>query len=80
MKQPRQTHARKTFLLWGATILSALPLLKFLPRQSKKKEDSPHVMVKMFSQDGKLVEIDKRLWVASGRKISNEELQKWIRK
>jgi hypothetical protein len=79
MKQPQQTNSRKKILLWGATILTALPLLKFFPR-TKKKDDSRNEMVKMFSQDGKLVEIDKKLFVSSGNKISNEELKKWIKK
>lgn len=80
MEQPQQTNARKKFLLWGATLLTALPLLKFFPPIKNKKNDSRDETVKMFSQDGKLVEIDKRLFVSSGKKITNEELKKWIKK
>lgn len=80
MEQPQQTNARKKFLLWGATLLTALPLLKFFPPLKNKKNDSRDETVKMFSQDGKLVEIDKRLFVSSGKKITNEELKKWIKK
>jgi hypothetical protein len=36
--------------------------------------------VKMLTQDGSLVEIDKKLLASSGKKISNEELQQWIKK
>ena len=32
----------------------------------------------MLTQDGKLVEIDKKLLASSGKKISNKELQNWI--
>lgn len=78
MEQPRQT-TRKKILLWGATVLAALPFFKFFPPQKIKKE-SPNETVKMFSQEGKLVEIDKRLFVSTGSKISNEELKKWIKK
>ena len=80
MEQPQQTNARKKFLLWGATLLTALPLLKLFPPLKNKKNDSRDETVKMFSQDGKLVEIDKRLFVSSGKKITNEELKKWIKK
>ena len=80
MEQQQQTNARKKFLLWGATLLTALPLLKFFPPIKNKKNDSRDETVKMFSQDGKLVEIDKRLFVSSGKKITNEELKKWIKK
>ena len=34
----------------------------------------------MLTQDGKLVEVDKQLLVNSKKKISNEELQGWIKK
>ena len=79
MEQPQGTDSRKKFLLWSATILSSLTVWKFIPAQ-KKQHESAHETVKMFSQDGKLVEIDKRLLVSTGKKISNEELQKWIQK
>ena len=77
MEQSQQTNSRKKVLLWGATILTALPFLKFFTRIKEKKDDSRNEMVKMFSQDGKLVEIDKKLFASSGNKISNEELKKW---
>ena len=79
MEQPQQT-TRKKILLWGATVLAALPLLKFFPHQKKRRDESQNETVKMFSQDGKLVEIDKKLFVSTGNKISNEELKKWIKK
>lgn len=34
----------------------------------------------MLTQDGKLVEIDKKLLVSSGKKISDAELKKWVKK
>lgn len=74
MEQFKKAPTRKKFLLWSATILSSFTLLKFLPSKKKKKET-----VKMLGRDGKLVEIDKKLLALSGRKISNEELQKWIK-
>ena len=79
MEQPDENNYRKKILLWGVTVLATLPLLKFFPRQQKKQE-SENDTVKMFSQDGKLVAIDKEVFVSTGKKISNEELKKWIKK
>jgi hypothetical protein len=33
----------------------------------------------MLTQDGKLVEINKEMLANGGKKISNEELQQWIK-
>ena len=80
MEQPKRNDSRKKLLLWGATILSSLAVFKFIPLRKSKKPESTKETVKMFSQEGKLVEIDKRFLVSSGKKISNEELQNWINK
>lgn len=80
MQQPQRTDTRKKFLLSGAAILSALAIWKFIPGRKSKQAPPTNEMVKMLSQDGKLVEIDKRLLASSGKKISNEELQQWIKK
>lgn len=79
MEQQQETNYRKKFLLWGVTLLATLPLLKFFPRQKQKKQIENDT-VKMFSQEGKLVAIDKKLFVSTGKKISNEDLKKWIKK
>ncbi len=34
----------------------------------------------MLTQDGKLVEIDKKLLVSPGKKITDKELQQWVKK
>jgi len=76
MEQRQKTPNRKKFLLWGVTVLSSLTVLKFIPGSKQKKNET----VKMLNQDGKLVEIDKKLLALSGKKISNQELQKWVKK
>jgi hypothetical protein len=80
MQQLNKTSSRKKFLLWGAAILSSLTVLKFFSGSKKKKNEPDNTTVKMLTQDGKLVEIDKKLLASSGNKISNEELQKWIKR
>jgi hypothetical protein len=34
----------------------------------------------MLTQDGRLVEIDKKLLVSPGKKITDKELQQWVKK
>lgn len=75
MEQPTKTPTRKKFLFLGAAILSSLAFFKIIPRTSKEKKET----VKMLTQDGKLVEIDKSLIASSGEKINNKDLQEWIK-
>ncbi len=76
MEQLEKTPTRKKFLLWSAAALSSLTVLKFISGSKQKKTET----VKMLTQDGKLVEIDKKLLASSNNKISNKELQNWIKK
>ncbi len=70
-------QSRKKFLLWSAVVLGSVTALKFFTGSKKKKNDNT---IRMLTQDGKLVEINKDLLVSSGKKVSNEELQQWIKK
>jgi len=79
MDQPQKASTRKKFLLWSAALLSSVTLFKFLPN-NKKNTEPGNETVKMLTRDGKLVEIDKKLLASSGKKISDEELKKWVKK
>ena len=77
MEQPKKTSTRKQFLLWGATVLSSLTLLKFTPGNKRKKAGT----VKMLTQDGKLVEVDiEKLSGSKGSKITDDQLKNWVSK
>jgi hypothetical protein len=76
MTQSNTNTTRKKVLLWGAAVISSLTVFKFFDRFKSEKKDT----VKMLTQDGKLVEIDKNLLAQSGKKISNKELQNWVKK
>jgi hypothetical protein len=82
MQQPTKS-TRKKFLLWGAAIFSSVTVLKFFPN-SKKSDRSLNGKntgtVKMLTQDGKLVEVDKKLLASGSKKINDKELQQWINK
>lgn len=78
MQNLEPMQSRKKFLLWTATILGSVTIFKFF---SWKKEHAEPKTVKMLTQDGKLVEVDSKLLAQhSGNKISNTELQQWIKK
>ena len=72
--------SRKKFLVWTAAILSSIGLYKILPVAKENKNITDKPTVKMLTQDGRLVEIDKNLVASSGKKITNEEMQQWIKK
>lgn len=77
MDQNTKTSSRKKFLLWGATLLSAITVFKFIP----KKETPKNPTVKMLSQDGTLVEIDiEKLIHGRVNKINDEQLKNWVTK
>lgn len=76
MREIQKSRSRKKFLLWSAVALSSVTVFKFFGGTKRKKTET----VKMLSQDGTLVEIDRDLLVSSGEKISDKELQQWIKK
>jgi hypothetical protein len=76
MQEAQPSTSRKKFLLWSATILSSATIFKFIKIPKKKKTET----VKMLTQDGRLVEIDKKLLVSPGKKITDKELQQWVKK
>lgn len=76
MQEAQPSTSRKKFLLWSATILSSATIFKFIKIPKKKKTET----VKMLTQEGKLVEIDKKLLFSPGKKITDKELQQWVKK
>ena len=75
MEQKQNPAARKKFLLWSLGILSSLTALKYIFPSKKKKKDS----IKMLTQDGKLVEIDRDRLSGTKRKITDPELKAWVK-
>ncbi len=82
MEQSQKTSTRKKFLLWSAALISAVTFSKYFHATKKPSAIGcgEQTTVKMLTQDGSLVEIDKKLLASSGKKISNKELQEWIKK
>jgi hypothetical protein len=80
MEQTTKTPNRKKFLLWSAAILSSFTVLNFFSGNKKKPVEPVGETVKMLTQDGRLVVIDKKLLASSGKKVTTQELQQWIKK
>lgn len=75
MQENQKSQSRKKFLLWGAAALSSVTVIRFFGGTKKKKSET----VKMLAQDGTLVEIDKEHLVTIQKKITDSELQHWIK-
>ena len=79
MSTPSKPTSRKKFLWWGSALLAGVATIKWLPFYKAHKPIAS-ATTKMLTQDGKLVEIDEKLLTRSGKKITNGELQQWIKK
>jgi hypothetical protein len=73
MQDSNKKTSRKKFLLWTTAIISSVTALKIFGSKPKKQ------VVRMLAEDGSLVEIDRSLLVSKGRKISDKELQQWVK-
>jgi len=81
---PANSPSRRKFVL-GLGIFSAFAAVATatgLPSLVKKFTKTPvkTKTVKMLTEDGRLVEIDQSLITASKKKVTNAELQHWIKK
>ena len=68
--------SRRKLVGWlGVVSLFATAGAALIPWKNKKKPAT----VKMLTQDGKLVEVDASLLAANTKKITNKELQNWVK-
>ena len=74
MTDQNKNQSRRKFIGWGIASAAVFSVFKWL-RPSAKKET-----VKMLTQEGKLVEVDIASLPPQKKKITNTELQNWIRK
>ncbi|MHB1279542.1 MAG: hypothetical protein ACYC1Q_14230 [Bacteroidia bacterium] len=82
MEKNKNIISRKKILVWGAAALASLSIFPFLTVRALKKEsaEKEEETIKMLTQDGKLVEINKKLLTPTGNKISHDELLTWVKK
>lgn len=79
MQQTTNSSSRKKFLWWGAAIVASITGIRFFTNHKQKSKDSGET-IKMLTQDGRLVEVDKKLLAPGSKKISTEELKQWVNK
>ena len=75
MKTENKNQSRRRFIGLGLVSAAVFSALKFILPSRKKKET-----VKMLTQDGRLVEIDRDMIRGSKRKITDPELKAWVKK
>ena len=75
MATENKKQSRRKFIAWGVASAALFSAIKFL-RPSPPKTET----VKMLTQDGKLVEIDMAALPSQKKRITNKELQNWIKK
>ncbi len=75
MASPEKNQTRRKFISWGISSAALLAAVKFISPAAPKKRT-----VKMLGQDGKLVEVDIAALPSKNKKITNGELQTWIKK
>lgn len=75
MTTENKNQSRRKFISWGVASAAVLAAFKFIKPAAKETET-----VKMLTQEGKLVEVDIAALTASKKKITDTELQNWIKK
>jgi hypothetical protein len=75
MTTQNENKGRRKFIAWGIASAAVLAAFKFIAPSRKKP-----TTVKMLTEDGKLVEVDIASLPSAKKKITNGELQNWIKK
>ena len=77
MDNENKMQSRKKFIGVGISAAALLTAFRFfMPGKKTKKTGT----VKMLTQDGKLVEVDIAALPTKKKKITNKEMQSWIKK
>jgi hypothetical protein len=77
-----QKKSRRTFIFKSIGVTAAAAFAGWVGF-SKNKRDLNHGekdTVRMLTQDGKLVEVDRKYVTASLKKINDDELKQWVKK
>ena len=77
MENENKKQSRKKFIGLGISSAALLATFRFL--NFKKKDKEPGT-VKMLTQDGKLVEVAIAALPSKKKKITNKEMQTWVKK
>lgn len=75
MATENKNQTRRKFITWGVASAAVIAAVKFFKTSPPKTKT-----VKMLTQEGKLVEVDIAAIPDKKKKITNGELQNWIKK
>jgi hypothetical protein len=75
MDNNNKIQSRKKFIGIGISAAALVTAFRFFIPGKKKKTNT----VKMLTQDGKLVEVDIAALPSKKKKITNKEMQNWIK-
>ena len=78
MNRELKPNSRRKFIFMGIASAAVFSAFKFFKRAPKAPEEKQ--TVKMLSQDGKLVEVDVVALKGQKKKITNKELQNWVKR
>ncbi len=83
-EEHQASRRRFVYGLVAASVMTAIAARFRIPffRKSNAIACEPHAnkrMIKMLTEEGKLVEIEESLLTKNRRKITDAELQKWIK-
>lgn len=79
MERKTSGFTRNRFVIWAAGIVASFTVFRFFG-PSKAANTRKTKTIKMLTRDGKLVEIDEALLNTQTRKVTDEELQSWVKK
>ena len=77
MQEPQKFPSRKKFLLTGLGAFCSALAVRFAIGGSRKAQVVE--TVKLLTEDGQLVEVSRTKLASRGKKITDGELQKWIK-
>ena len=75
MDNDNKIQSRKKFIGLSISAAALLTTFKFFTSRKKNKTNT----LKMLTQDGKLVEVDIAALPSKKKKITNKEMQNWIK-
>ncbi len=79
MEKLNNKTSRKKFLFWGLIAISS-GFFYTLFTKKKKNEINAQDTVKLLTEDGRLVEVDKKYITKTGIKINTDDIHDWVKK
>ncbi len=84
MSEPGTSLSRKKFFKWASMTLASFSLYSIVSKKRKNGDKislcTQESTVKFLTEDGQLVEVDRASLPSAERKITDEELKRWLTK